>query len=944
MALHRTSSRSLTSNPFAAHFAAADPSDAEPASPPRDLVPALRASLTAKLERLLDRPLVARISGAVVTPPRPSFERASSVLQAIASIPSAGHASGAATSGWSEDPSDGTWRVAIELDYDDLWRGREKEVRERVSSTVESSVTFLTDEQRLLLERSPRELLELMPRPETAELVDFEVALVGGSERLVSLRVASAPDSRSMLRHVAIIPNLVQIERQLEALRVIEDSPDDGPLAPLRTLVGLCGPDVLATASSDAAAPDLSAPADGRLDEFQAACITKALATPHFAVIEGPPGSGKTTVIASIVRRSLEKGGRVLVVSPTHVAVDNVVEKLASGGDAENDALHPHTLPVRFAARDRKLSVKAREYWVGSKKQARGAAVARRVERRLVATVPFAQELFDLEDADAEGTAPLSAAVARVEGVVCGTPIGILSYESLKQAAPGSFDLLIVDEVSKLTLPEFLAIAVKARRWVVVGDPAQLPPHNDVEDNAVTLDDVIDPTLELACSVSLLVSRARSPHLEADPVIVVASEPGRALAVVRAQVGAVLAGGAPTIGTLSDARPPRVLVCRPEDLARAAALLSPMLNRDRTHAQHRAGSIRLLVERGIDVVRPDFASGVRLVEPRDRAQAKAFDHAFNAYHAEPSRRRTAKKLHLLSPTGAQETHLPSPAAVDALRAAGDAPDIGALDFAVAERFAVNAVSVYDWLTGLPADFAAALLRDLTKFNRAALCDAVKPYVGTLKRQYRMHPSLSRVPRDLFYFGEALQDGRPSGDDGCRVGFRRVVGGTTDGGESNPREVADLCDVFEKLNSTEIAVDIQPNIMVLTPYRKQEALLRSAFDDLARRGATSNLVIEVLTLDRCQGREANYVFISLVRNRPTAFMDMPKRWNVALTRATEGLYFVGDVEAYLREAVAARGRIGQPGERAGRDRAKVPWLARIIEAYDMQIRAAREVSQ
>jgi superfamily I DNA and/or RNA helicase len=104
------------------------------------------------------------------------------------------------------------------------------------------------------------------------------------------------------------------------------------------------------------------------------------------------------------------------------------------------------------------------------------------------------------------------------------------------------------------------------------------------------------------------------------------------------------------------------------------------------------------------------------------------------------------------------------------------------------------------------------------------------------------------------------------------------------------------------------------------------------EGLQQRGVIGHLDVEVCTLDRCQGREAEYVFISLVRSRATAFMDMPKRWNVALTRAMQGVFLVGDVDAYLREARSAR-----------RDRRDVrgghptmSLLARIVEAYDHQI--------
>jgi hypothetical protein len=72
--------------------------------------------------------------------------------------------------------------------------------------------------------------------------------------------------------------------------------------------------------------------------------------------------------------------------------------------------------------------------------------------------------------------------------------------------------------------------------------------------------------------------------------------------------------------------------------------------------------------------------------------------------------------------------------------------------------------------------------------------------------------------------------------------------------------------------------------------------------------------------------------NLVRNRATHFLDAPKRWNVALTRAMQGLFIFGDVDAYLREAAAANTRRGGP-------RPPISILAKVLDAYSRQIHRA-----
>ncbi len=891
-----------------------------------DLAPEIRASLGAKLERLLHRPLIARVVGAPAAVSEPMQVGTPAVFLALAS---AMEALPSPRDAWCEDPSDGTCRVRIAIDYDDAWRGYEREICETVNNAVESPITLLTDAQRTLLERSPREFLALDPRPESVELVAFEVERVGGVERIVALRLAAPPESRAHIRHIAVVPNLVPLERQLDALRSAEAATDDSPIGPLRALIGLAGAATLAAAPV-AESVDVSF-LDERLDEHQRDCVRKATSTPHFAVIEGPPGSGKTTVITAIIRRYLARGEQVLVVSPTHVAVDNVVEKLVAPPANGGDRMELHTLPVRFAARAHKLSPVAQEYWLGAKKQRRGATIARRVERRLCAALPVAERLFALEDKEASGRAPLSAAIAAVETVICGTPIGILSHEAVKRAPAGAFGVLIVDEVSKMTLPEFLAVAVKARRWVVVGDPAQLPPFNNSEENGVTLDSLTPPVVELACSVGALLERTKPALRRDESLVVAAASPGLAAAAIRAHLEAVLPMDAPAVGVYdSTGRAAGVVVCAREDVEGACAAITDARSRGVG-----AAGVRVLVERGLTVPRPSFASGRRFVEPKDRASAAIFETAFNVYHAQPWARRSAQRLRFLGFRNGLQKSLPSPAVLSIASGGFDTRDAadearGAVVDAFATRFAVNAISVYDWLTGIStADFDVSPLRELARLARPALQEAVRPHVGKLAKQYRMHASLSRVPRRLFYFDRALVDGRHDEQPGCRV---RTVPVEADGpeGESNAREVEAIATLIGQAMRGSGASVPAAEIMVITPYREQEARLRE------KLGALAN--VEVCTLDRCQGREADYVFISLVRSRATPFFDMPRRWNVALTRAKEGLFLVGDIEAYLREAADARRDMtrAKPGE----TRPQMSLLARILEAYDREIRASR----
>ncbi|MBO3096821.1 AAA domain-containing protein [Gelidibacter pelagius] len=82
-------------------------------------------------------------------------------------------------------------------------------------------------------------------------------------------------------------------------------------------------------------------------DNNQVKSVIKAVGNKNIFLIQGPPGTGKTTVIAEIVQQLTNKGEKVLVTSQTHIAVDNVLDKLSSLS---------HLTLVRFGNKKRIMS------------------------------------------------------------------------------------------------------------------------------------------------------------------------------------------------------------------------------------------------------------------------------------------------------------------------------------------------------------------------------------------------------------------------------------------------------------------------------------------------------------------------------------------------------------------------------------------------------------
>ncbi len=208
------------------------------------------------------------------------------------------------------------------------------------------------------------------------------------------------------------------------------------------------------------------------ISKGQAEAIDLALSTDDVALIHGPPGTGKTTVIVEIIRHMVANGKRVLMVAPTHVAVDNVLERVAH---------EKGVVAVRVGGRKympdhlRKYRLQDRVY-------------------DLKDTLPSLQnakgedpELKNLQDGFLDRMKEkdqryFENLVLDQANLVCGTTIGIARFYEKSTKNPINFDMLIIDEASKATVMEFLVPAVRARKWVLVGDHRQLPPYvNDQE-------------------------------------------------------------------------------------------------------------------------------------------------------------------------------------------------------------------------------------------------------------------------------------------------------------------------------------------------------------------------------------------------------------------------------------------------------------------------------
>lgn len=206
----------------------------------------------------------------------------------------------------------------------------------------------------------------------------------------------------------------------------------------------------------------------------------------------------------------------------------------------------------------------------------------------------------------------------------------------------------------------------------------------------------------------------------------------------------------------------------------------------------------------------------------------------------------------------------------------------------------------------------------------------------LDTQYRMHPAISKFPREKFYDG-LLKDGltpedrQMEGIPANPVVFWDTCGKCPEGTVfSRFREDSGLTyanhgevDFIEKVL---IHLIYEKNIKkseigVITPYRGQRDLVSSALvkNDLVNpekdevhvevdredffnesKPVTIHTVSDIMiaSIDAFQGREKDFLIMSCVRSNKQnkiGFLSDARRMNVALTRAKYGLVLIGDVE-------------------------------------------------
>jgi DNA replication ATP-dependent helicase Dna2 len=103
------------------------------------------------------------------------------------------------------------------------------------------------------------------------------------------------------------------------------------------------------------------------LNGSQRGAICKVLSAEDYALVLGMPGTGKTTVIAALIKILVAQGKTVLLTSYTHSAVDTILRKL---DDGDGDGRRGLGFGVLRLGNIEKIHPDVRKYTIGARRKA----------------------------------------------------------------------------------------------------------------------------------------------------------------------------------------------------------------------------------------------------------------------------------------------------------------------------------------------------------------------------------------------------------------------------------------------------------------------------------------------------------------------------------------------------------------------------------------------
>lgn len=629
--------------------------------------------------------------------------------------------------------------------------------------------------------------------------------------------------------------------------------------------------------------------------------IAKALNTNDFAILEGPPGSGKTTVILELICQLISRGKRILLCGSTHVAIDNVLQRAKEKGLMKKFNIFPLRVGKEGA-----ISDEIEEYQIDN----------------------VFKKYNDVS----------SKFLMDIANLVCGTTIGILQYPSFKDMSVindknkevkemiPEFDYLIIDESSKTTFQEFVVPAMYAKKWILVGDKRQLSPfveRKDLESNLEKLPlnngEYLTQDYQRACFLLFKLRDIVKKHKH-----------------LKFAIGVNVA----TLSALKNeiSKRDKFLESKKFGFYDTAISIFDSLDKDIIFFNESLDSNNIIESFfTFYPFKKDFIKLDSQLYSFLATEVYDDDSKFDKFHkfqenlkkenflersfASEIAWRLTREFEMrtfTSKKGKLENYIN---AIDDLLPKSH-PQYGLISKKIGTIATIAQPSILESLiSGIKDRYNKTNEKTIIRDGLGKLLDSRHTI---LTYQSRMHPHISRFPRVRFYESEnALKDlQKPVSMESQREwGYNTYrarsvwidVKGETFRGR-NEKEAEALIKELKKFRKflEDSKQNLNPqgemwSIAVLSFYKGQCRILADRLNEIAKlKNKTQNfnhkignieVNMKLCSVDKFQGQEADIVFLSMVRSDKIGFLDNPNRLNVGITRAKYQLVIFGDYDFY-----------------------------------------------
>lgn len=620
--------------------------------------------------------------------------------------------------------------------------------------------------------------------------------------------------------------------------------------------------------------------------ENQREFVKRALSIDDFMLLEGPPGSGKTTAILELILQLIAQDKKILLTASTHVAIDNILERIKD---------YPQVVPLRLG-RDESIGESVRDFSIEN-------------------------QIKNLDSFFERGTA--ERFLIDSSNLVCGTTMGIQNHPDLRNAKKQddtllvpSFDVMIIDEASKTTFQEFLVPALLAKKWIIIGDIQQLSPYSETAYLQSHLKASIDPNFQ---ETSNLIN-----HLE--KFFDDKRSPGKVFKEINLKHLAIEIPKGIRISDLQNFD-----VNDFPHFQNTAKLyvrgnsFHDFETDEKVSFVEAYGKNLIFIESGsLESVKNQIPEFFLLISST-KWKSDSYKRRFNLLHQDEKDKEKDVFESLMQDDGrdgisffnkswSEEVSWRLVRKFERRNLHSNRPYASEIEL---EKLLKN-ISGNDrkLVDSVEHFFFPSVLELLQKGNSEAQRFSTTLTSGfgdrrlenhfiRLDYQHRMHPEISEFSRSHFY-GESrgiaeLKDG-PEMESKRVWDYRKFNGHhavwfdvkrrdeKSKSQTKNHAEADAICKELEDFISWNEPHEKKYSVAILTYYRGQEALLREMLRK--RSGQSGNYShfkwkgteILLYTIDKFQGREADVVFLSLCRDRGLGFMDSINRLNVALTRA------------------------------------------------------------